>query len=513
MDKKILITVGAILLLSAFLSAFEFQPSQDSITISCNTGKAFFFVKNNDEAEKEKVAFSANLGQLTGHFEPATADLEAKSATSTFLYLNAPDDLQGIQDVTVTAQACTKTKCTTKQIIQKVFLNACKNPARFLQPTNDNLVLEPKSIYFTHYDNPTDYSAILRGPRTCTQATVNQPTRIKATLTNTGPAATFDLQLAGETDLAKAELSRSYVNLQRNEEKDFYVYLKPVQSGSFYVTIRALQNQGTVVEQEVCINSQDDYSSTITMPTVVEARNCEDLYVNGSIKNTGTNADFYDIRTSNGLPSEEQILVNKGEEKKFFVWLQNPAEGQTTLETSVTSKSGLQAKALTKITSTSCTIPVTVTQPQEPATLLANVENTLDTPLENVTLELTGIPSNWTYQAETAASIPPRSNKTMAIKLVQTTNEEAANPQLVIKSNGKQIATQKLSPIKPTSGLFTANASQTAILLGILLVVVALAVWANKNPKKEEEIKDRLAKIRAEVSKKEESGKKPENTL
>ncbi len=495
--KKIALAAGILLVLTALLSAYDFNAAQDSVSMQCTTGTAFFYTKNTD-SNTLSITYSAKLGELTGYFETLTATVAPGQATSTSLYLNAPDDLQGTKTIEVTAQACDSQKCTAKKLTQVIFLTACKNPTR---ESNENKTLT--SIQFTHFDYPTSYSAVLNAPRSCTQVKVGEHKRIKATLSNTGAAATFDLQLAGETDLTNAEISRTYLNLQRNQEKEFYVDVKPQFSGTFYVTVRATQNQGTVVEQDMCIKSLDNYQATIAIPAQVTAKNCQELLVNGTLSNHGTASDFYYLRSSIGSVSQEEIQLLPGERKDFFIWIQNPQPGSQHLEVQVTSQSGLSAKAITSINTNACALPVTVTKTLD-SSFSVVVDNTLDTPLEDVTLEVIGLPANWTYSADSVAIIPPHTNKTLGVKITQTTNEEANNAIVIVKSKGREIARQSLDPIKPTTGLFTANISQSAIILGILLVAAAILIWVSRKPRRrddEKEVRERLRRIREETDK------------
>lgn len=494
--KRILAAIGFVLILSALVLGFDFQASQDSVSIQCTTGKAFFFVKNT-ENQKLQVAFSANTGQLTGYFDTPSATLQPFQSASTTLYFNAPDDLKGTQDVYVTAQACNASSCSSQQLRQRVFLNPCKTPTRFAQAPNDNLVLQKPSLYFAEYDYPTEYSVLLRLPKACQKAVVGQHSRIKASLQNTGAAATYDLEVAGEVGVTNAELSRNYLSLARSEAKDFYLDVTPEKSGVYYVAIRAKQNQGAVDEQDLCLDVQDFFEAVLTTPTSLSVKSCETVQLNASLKNTGTTTDTYYLQTNKGEVDREQVELDAGKETIVSVWLQ-PSDGE--VQVRAVSKSGLEGKAVTKLEVTPCNVPVTVVQPAEPTTLSITVQNTLDTPLENVTIELVGIPAAWKYEAENATTIPARSNKTLSLKLTQTSAEEAASPALIVKSNGKPVATKQLQAIRPTTGLFAANLTQNAVVLGILFVAIAVFLYfTSKTKTHEENLKQRLAKIREQV--------------
>jgi len=151
-------------------------------------------------------------------------------------------------------------------------------------------------------------------------------------------------------------------------------------------------------------------------------------------------------------------------------------------------------KAFVDVTVAACAQNVPVAAPQtsvssgqaenDLVTLTANIVNPSDSPIENVSVELEGLPENWTYAAESGFTVPANSNKTLPIVVKRTTDEQASGVVLKIKSGDKVIGVQAIPTIASRAsgltGFFTAAGSNTWLIALIIIVALAVVVLSGK---------------------------------
>jgi hypothetical protein len=111
--------------------------------------------------------------------------------------------------------------------------------------------------------------------------------------------------------------------------------------------------------------------------------------------------------------------------------------------------------------------------------VIVRVTNDFDVPLENVTVDLLNLPSDWEVIGEMGITVAP--NSVMDLRLwVKPSTDEEVHPIAVVKSNGEVIATKELPAIRGgaggLTGLVTYALSQNALLISLLVIASLLII-------------------------------------
>ncbi|MBI5228961.1 hypothetical protein HY991_02535 [Candidatus Micrarchaeota archaeon] len=499
-----------LLAFTLFISATELRISASTVDLSCGEGKVFVWASGN-----KPVALSASSSSLNGYFENSYSP---EGNLGTYFHFSAPDCFKGEENIRVKADFCDPSGCETRYVQLKVFVSPCKACDSYIEGLprrpaltlgEDSNVISSNILSYASFD-PTVYAVELTGPSKCMKVYPREHLRLKYQITNRGAAGTFELSLLGDKQELKAEVSPDYVSLQRNEAKDIFVDVRPspLGRGKLSLTIQVVHNFVGVEEKDVCINVVDYYSAKVILPTLTPARDCEtSLVVKGKIRNEGTTEDDYRLSGSPFAEFPEVVSVGSGEEAGFEIILPDLSKlklGPNALYVRAESPHVFGEGSTTVILSKCLQPEVSTIQEQNNSVvrIVVQVKNLQDIPLEYVTANITGIPSQWEITKEDSITVPPHSEKNLTILVKQTTNEEA-KPVVTVKSGEKTLKTIELPKISAKDGGLTGflimalSQNLTNIIIIILTAIIVLLLIAKRDSS---ERMQHLKKIKEAVS-------------
>ncbi len=204
---------------ASFTAAFELFSTNNLVLLQSAEGKTFFYADNLPSDASTKVYFSANLGQLSGHFDSSVLEANGRKTIGTYLHYQAADSLRGEQKVTVTAQVCTNSSCESKQ--KSIIVSVA--PSKNLSAYNDQMYVNYDSKSRIEYDEfvATRYTAKLSMQKLAKVISGNVG-KVKVLIENTeGPKGTFQLNsFATDPEFASIFLDAETVTLEKNEVRE-----------------------------------------------------------------------------------------------------------------------------------------------------------------------------------------------------------------------------------------------------------------------------------------------------
>lgn len=455
-----------LLLASASVHGLTLKTTTDGLTLSGTVGELYAYAN-------EPAGFSV----ITNH---SIAQL-VQGGDHAKIRVLAPDCLDGTETITVVAQG---TKERTEKTVQVTHLprRDCQKLI-FTQPIQPALEA-PKSIYFSHAFDPTQYAVRIKAPASCTPLNVGQKSYVTLSLINEGAAGTFDL----DADKEFAFLDHGTVFLDRRESKDVTLKYIPQKSGKFNVPVRVLRENQAIGSAEVCFEVGGTYQATLNVPVLVDAKSCERTTFDVTLKNTGTEFDRYDVQAEHS--NSAQAFLEPGQSAKITLTLETSQLRDNENAIQVFAKSPrVEVLASTLVNVRPCG-PLIVSQPltaQIGDTLVYTVlvKNDKDTPIRNATLYATGIPAAWIVTPE-SKFIGPHSEANVSVTVLRNT-DEAATPVVSVIADGQKISEHAFPAVEQrnagslTGRIISGAVENIAILAAVLLLLAAALLWTARN--------------------------------
>ncbi|MBI2446002.1 hypothetical protein HYV43_06450 [Candidatus Micrarchaeota archaeon] len=455
--------VGIGLLLAAVLAnAFTLYVSEDAVHTAGTQAVVYAYAS-------ERVAFSVQSEYVNARVENLGDHAQ--------IHLLAPDCLQGTQTITIRA-----TNGTSSQEKRITLTNQPRQScSSYIQPTPlTDAFFVPKSLTFSHTYDATHYDLDVDAGTACTNVVVGQTVQQKVRLSNQGAAVTVRLRPAEDESATHTYLAREEFVLDRNELKSSVAYIRALKPGVHYVALEALRGDIVIGRASACVNAADVYHATLTVPTRIDASACQLTSVPVQVRNDGTAPQTFVIQGDGLTP--QSLFVPAGQTAQADVQLDASGLRPNENVVAVTAKGQNTAGTAFMIVNVIPCAAQIVTTPVSisPETLVwtVRVDNGQDTPLRNVTLSVSGIPTSWT-QVSDAVDIPPHSSADLTVRVTRTT-DEGANPVIHVLADGREIAQHAVAPIAPRSSItgrvIGAISDNLFFILAALLLVVA-ALW------------------------------------
>ncbi len=516
------IAAGISLLLFALIvsvSAIDLRTSEDSISIHSTEGQFFVYVKNTANEQKD-LLISADGHKLSAFVEPYQYSVSPGSTGGAYIRVTAPDCFRGSEAVTVYAQLCSYAVCETASERVVVYVEParqCSNydegfapRVQFISGTSCGSTgcfnirsLEPKrsSLVSTASFDTTSYNLRVTGGDTCTQVKRGEVGRIGLTLYNRGAAGNFDLRVVSDSQLFSFP-SKDFVSLQRNEQEEVFVDLKPVQpvlTGRYFGTFQALHLDELISEKDICIDLVDEFSTTFSAPSKATARTSRPIRLQLEIGNQGTTAQHYSVSVSNpGLNTEiyvdpQEFMLNPGAKKLVDVVIDTSEvpEGDYRLhylvlseETEQTGETLLSVeKDFVAPKAGGVDVQAAQSQKDNVLTVTTHIVNEENTGLNDLEIEVQGLPENWKVSEIKSFSIGANSRETIQFEITANSDEDAF-PTVLVLQNGKVIASDQLPKISGRlggfTGLFTLNTQNMILGLVILAAILIFFVFGRR---------------------------------
>ncbi|GEM_PF-2303370 len=455
--------VGIALILAAVLAnAFTFSVSQDAVHTSGTEATLYAYAS-------ERVAFSVQ-NQYTNARVENFGD-HAK------IHLLAPDCMSGTETLTIRA-----TDGQTSQLKKITFTNLPRQScSSYIQPTAEiNAFYVPSSLTFSHTYDATHYELNVDAGTSCTPVVVGQTVNRKVHLYNQGAAVSVRLRAAETEGATHTFLAREEFTLDRNELQTTAAYIRPLKAGVHYVTLEALRGDVVIGRASACIDARDIFHARLSVPSRVDALACQLTPVDVQVQNDGTADQTFVLLGKGVQPVSVHVPAGQSAQVTFQLnaSLLRPNENVLGITAQGQETSGT---AFVIVNVVSCALQViTIPVNLQPETLswTVRVQNDQDTPLRNVTLQVSGIPSTWT-QVSDSVDVAPHSSKELSVNVTRTT-EEGANPVVHVLSDGRQIAQHPVGPVAQgpslTGRVIGAISASWFVILAALLFVLA-ALW------------------------------------
>ncbi len=560
--KDILLAiVGIVLVVSAFAglnnaastssaSGLSLRSSYDSINLySSRTANVFFYVSN-AASEAKTVSFSADSasGFVETFFDYYDSTLAGRGSRGATLRLTAPGTMTGCDLVTVNARVCSSSGCETLSKTLRVFVSPSKESSYYItSPTNycANYYEEgvargsrvQSRLDFAGYFDPTEYDANFIdsfGVRQCKKISPGEYARFQVSLRNLGAATSYDVRLIGDKDVLNAEVSSDYVSLERNEIAELTISVSPssyAPAGRYHAVVQAQRRGVTVSEQDLCIEVEQSYGVRLSAPSEFVASTCGISSFKAVVENTGTGRDVFAIDVSEpdwALVATRNVDARAGQKQQFEVKIDGTRLQPGVYRLGLKATSGenygsreVSDKAFVSVRVEPCT-PATSKTPSsaqvnpdvqkqvqdELVKLTINIENPGDSPIDNASVVLLGLPENWTYSAESGFTIPARSSKALTILIKRTTDDEASGVILQIKSGDAIVGVQDVPKIESRAsgltGFFVAAGGNTWIIALIIVVALAVVVLSgrlqtSREAKQENNYENKLRSLKAKL--------------
>ncbi|MEK6953479.1 MAG: hypothetical protein AABX01_00605 [Candidatus Micrarchaeota archaeon] len=521
------VVVGALLIFLALVisvNAIEVKTSDDSISIHSTEGQFFAYVKNT-AAERRNLYISVDGGKLNANVEEEgySTSIAAGATDGALISVVAPDCFRGSELVQVYAQLCSKTTCETATRKVIVYVEPAKFCSSYIEgfapsvqfipgtatgskdPFNVYTIDPKKSrIVFSDAFDTTDYSLRITGGDSCIDVLRGEVGRIRLSVTNRGAAGNFDFRVVTDTSL-DAFPSKDYVALQRGASEEVFVDIKPgkdVQAVRQYVTLQALHLDELVAEKDVCIDIKDDFSTAIEAPSAVLGRTSKDMAIRVELTNKGTIPQYYSFSASNAQiqelisvdpqefnlkPGAKKLIEVKVDTSKikagtyrieYFTLSEETQESAETLLTVEKDSAG----GITGASDVS--IDLSNEKKDNVLTVFATIKNEQNVNLNDLEIEVRGLPESWTVSKIAPVSIRAGGSEIVEIEIIAN-SDETAIPKVVVLQNSKIITMGSLPEISGKAGGFTGLftfSSQNIVLGLIILAGIFVFLMVGKRP-------------------------------
>ncbi|MBI4360769.1 hypothetical protein HY572_03275 [Candidatus Micrarchaeota archaeon] len=450
---------GALLLLSIVgVQGFSMDVSYDAVHTQGTVAQVYAYSSENAAFSVESEYTNAQVTQYGDH---------------ALIKLLAPDCLVGTETIRIKASNGTNTQTKTLQLTHEPR----KNCEKYIHVQPLDAALErPQSLYFSHEFDATHYAMQVDAGESCTPVTVGQTFAKRIRIHNTGAAVTVDLHAVEDETATRTVLEDGTTTLQQNELAATVAYIQALSAGTHYVTIQVLR-QGIVLGQaQACIQAQHDDAAVLRVPERASVRQCELSALPVQVRNTGTRVQTFQI-TGDALSPASATLA-PGEERTLNLVLDPSSLRLNENVVAVNAKSQFSEGTAWVIADVSSCQSTIVTQITETSTdglaWTVLVQNNQDTPIRNVTVQVSNLPEGWTY-VSTTVTAPPHGQAEIKVTVTRTT-ADAANPVLTVLVDGQPVATHNAPAIGQSgiaTGLFTGSLADGLILAAIVLLVLA----------------------------------------
>jgi hypothetical protein len=517
------------------------------LTLSASRTASVFVYATNLDSTAKTVSFSAssNGGLFELYYDYYDSSLAPRAARGATLHVTAPPNMRGCDSITVTATVCGANggACETQSRSIRVDVQPSGESSYYIAGQDYcgsyyEPALEPagKRVYsrieYAGYFDATNYEArFIDRPTACERVRPGEAAVFRASLLNAGAATSFDIRLLGDKDVLNAGISNSFVSLQRSEVAELSVSVSPTHyaaPGRYYVEVQAQRNGVTLASRDVCVEVEHSYGVRLSAPREVDATTCGIASFNAELENTGTGNDVFGIDVSEpdwALVETQSVNARGGQKQIFEVKIDGTRLATGVYRLGIKAVSGqnpeprkVEDRVFVAVRVAAC-VPkaplapaqtsVAKEEKDEVVKLLVNIENPSDEPIDNVSVSLEGLPEKWSYVSESGFVVPAQSNKTLQVLVKRTTDEEAANVLLKIKSGDKVIGVQEIPRIQSRAsgitGFFVAAGSNAWIIALIIIIALAVIVLSGRfsvggQEKQDEVYASRLRSLKKQIS-------------
>lgn len=325
MNGRIVLAGILLVLFATFGSAFSLDASADQVVLQGTEGRVTLTALN-DAGANARIAFSANLGEFTGAFDtPLTTAAPLQTVGTTFRF-RAPDDFEGVKELTITAQACTLAstptcKTATKRLTITAYSNREPGTRHGLPYTEPYAPAQPANTRYSTVQTvaafpSTGYAVDVTGPALAS-APRDQLTRVKLTIANRGAARTFGVRAQADEGTGATVFPDS-ITLQRGEAAIVFIDVVPRSTGAHTIKLFVSADGRTVPGgySSFVARTPDERDVTLRLEgdafSVAEG---ERVLVRGAVVNDGTRAE--DVTLSVGDRFTSMLSVPAGSAQPF----------------------------------------------------------------------------------------------------------------------------------------------------------------------------------------------------
>lgn len=450
---------GALLVLGvAGVQSFSMDITHDAVHTQGTIATIYAYAS-------EKAAFS-----VESQYTNAQVTQYGDHALITLL---APDCLVGTETILVRATNGTKTQTQSIELTHQPR-QVCTQYIH-VQPLEPALE-KPKSLYFSHEFDATHYALNVDAGESCTPVTVGQTFAKRVRVHNTGAAITADVHVIEDDTATRTTLDKTQVVIQQNELTSGVAYIQALSPGTHYVTVQVLR-QGIVLGQaHACIQAEHDDQAILDVPERVDVRQCELVRLPVTVRNTGTRAQTFQLQGTALSPASVTLLP--GEQETLHMVVDASALRLNENVVSIHAQSEFTQGTAWVVADVSSCQPTITTQITQTSTdglsWTIRVQNNQDTPIRNVTAQVSNLPSDWSYTS-TTVTVPPHDQSQIQVNVTRG-SDEAANPILTVFAEGQPIASlnaPRIGSASSTTGLFTGSLSESIAAAVILLLLLA----------------------------------------
>ncbi len=487
------IGIGILVLFFVFAGAFSLNSNLDTLSISCSAGSVYFWV-DNGASVNETLFLSATSNYLTAYFDDPIREVAPHSLQGSTLHIIAPDCFRGSEDVKIFAQLCSGESCEVKQKTVRVYVSPCGDCSSYEEHYATGPFYTPGSgcdssncapvhsdiIRSASYSSTTP-SITIRGAEGCTKIRKGNYARKKLMIINNGPTATLRVKMVNSRDISAYALSE-YVNLVRGEAKDIYLDASASKHayGRQYVLLEILSGNSVVKQINLCFDVEKEKGANMVLPKGVELYKCKKAEIIGKISNTGETDETFLLAGPSFASLPSTISLKPGEEKPIPIYLDLSSVDVGAHKLTITAQSSdLKGSATSSLVVKSCEnkkaenkINKNVSQSKFKLTIL--VSNPGNHTLENVSISIIGLPSNWEVIKPVPTAIAPNESKniTAIVKPGSSTKEDGT---LIVRAGDKTLFSRPVSfdatKISTGTGLFS---EKNAPLIVVMVFVASL---------------------------------------
>jgi hypothetical protein len=503
------------MVLAASASALSLSLAASSATITPSTEGKIFMTISNDGSEK-LVSLSARAPHLQVFFDASALRLQAFETKGTYIRFTSIPGFKGVEDIDVFAEWSENGQIKRATKTLRVFVdgtgsvNSGPAPVRNYVPGTysgqDGSYQLQSYVESQAFFDPAQYSVDVKldSDQVGVTAFPGQLSRMRVMLINKGAAGSFDLMAISGDENAAVTVINTPVTLLRGEAKTVFVDIQPasrIQAGRYWFTFEVLSQGYVVKEREMYFDVQDKFDAVIKINSpITVTQSTTPVKIQATIQNTGTAKDTYVLSTKNAFASVPQrITLNGGDRATFDITLDTSkmTQGENLLEIRAESDK-VQGAGTAKIILEKAQTPIT--------SIDIDLKNTYGQDLDSVTVSIEGIPSTWEVIKPLPFALRAGETKTISVQIKQATNEEAANPVLVVKNGATVLERRPLPAIKAAgglTGLFTAgaNVSTAAILIIAALIIAAFYARQKEQRAKSQDFEAKMKKIRDALQK------------
>lgn len=530
-SRNAVIAAGILLMAAAiFSSAFELGLSSDSVSASwCSNGQVEAWVFG--ATPGANAYFSVETDHSTASIPNPSTTVSSSGSAGAAISISVPQCTTGSQFVTVIAQVCKQGgACETQG--RKLLVNAYACPG-VVQCANTYSTGQTKILYPTPaptaycgsapcsevrstvvreaYHLPTAYSAVLE--RVAAQKCISsycvrdqlkpgETIALQLFARNLGAAGSFEVRADPIISSIVAAPKSVSFEMAAGERTaiDFLVTAREGSVAGSYALTFSLWHSGVKLDEltqwveVVQGEASSRFPAKLVLPPGAVLNGCNlppQVALSASLYNQGSNQQFLVNAQLRGQTVYSQSIAAGASQFQIVFDSSRLAQGDNWLEVNASS-SEFEGSGRINVFVVACSAPsqekldvknVFSSQSGNIIEIVAAVANAGTLRLEKVIGELPGLPSGWTQSSGMLQLAPGQeANLTIAIT---TSSADAVKPTLVLKNEGRVLATRLLGEINPqnsgglTGLLFLGDATVTAIIAVLMLSAAALLIAAS----------------------------------